>query len=65
MPARAAADGTRISYAIPGSSQRTQIALAELKVDPRNRDAVGQALVSRKCLHQLDHFIALNEEGAS
>jgi hypothetical protein len=65
IPARAAADGSRISYGITGSSRQTQILLAELKVDPRNRDAVGQALVSRNCLNQIEYFIALNEEGAS
>jgi len=65
VPARAAAEGTRISYAIPGTPRQTQISLAELKVDPRNRDAVGQALLERRCRHQIDHFIALNEEGAS
>jgi hypothetical protein len=65
IPARAAADGSRISYALTGSSRQTQISLAELRVDPRNREAVGEALLSRSCLHQVEHFVALHEEAGS
>jgi hypothetical protein len=64
LPTTASADRSRITYAPAGAGQPTRVTLARLEIDPSNREAVGQALLGRRCHLQLQHFIALNEEGA-
>jgi hypothetical protein len=62
LPAATSLEGSRIAYSAGRSSRPTQITLAELKVDPADRGAVGAALLGRGCQYQLQYFIALNEE---
>lgn len=63
LPATVGADRSRISYTPAGSSREARVTLAELKIDTANRELVGSALLDRRCHIQLQHFIALNDEG--
>lgn len=64
LPPAAAADGTRVEYRVPRAAANTRLTLSELKVDARDREALGTSLLERGCLQQLDTFIALNQESA-